>query len=217
MKIGIIILIFIFSTSLHAQDFDPIKPDYDLLKQIIVGKFNQKRERKERKQLQNNEALQLTADSYVNVFSENRLEKNTKNKLRIGKKIKKNCKLNGYKNAFIDYHIASINCIDFSGTNFYFDKEDTETSTHLFIGKKPSKKEKEDSKYTPVKIKLYTYNQLADLIIRQFITDEGSFKILNNGFDKFGFSLAVEHHSILKKKMPKIKVIVILGGNRITW
>ena len=217
MKISIIILIYIFSSSLSAQDFDPIKPDYDLLKQMIIDKFNQKRERKSHKQLKNNEALQLTADNYVKVFSENRLQKNTKNKLRISKKVKKNCKLNGYKNTFVDYHIAAINCMNFAGSNFYFDKEDTETSTHLFIGNKPTKKEKEDAKFTPNQVKLYTYNQLADLIIRQFVTDEGSFKVLNNGFDKYGFSLAVEQRTIFRNKIPKIKIIMILGGNRITW
>ena len=217
MKIGIIILICIFSASLSAQDFDPIKPDYDLLKQMIIDKFNQKRERKSHKQLKNNEALQLTADNYVKIFSENRLQKNTKNKLRISKRVKKNCKLNGYKNTFVDYHIASINCMNYAGSNFYFDKEDTETSTHLFIGNKPTKKEKEDAKVTPNQVKTYTYSQLADLIIRQFVTDEGSFKVLNNGFDKYGFSLAVEQRTILRNKIPKIKVIMILGGNRITW
>ena len=211
------IIAFVISISLSAQDFDPIKPDYDLLKQIIIDKFNQKRTRQHHLQLTPNESLQLTADSYVNTFTENRLQKNSKNVLRINKKVKKNCKRNGYKNTFVDFHITSIRCMNYSSSEFYYDKEDNETSTHLFVGKKPTKKEKSEGKQPPVQIKPYTYNQLADLIVRQFVTDEGSFKILNNGFDKFGFSLAVEQHSILKNKIPKIKVIVILGGNRITW
>ena len=87
----------------------------------------------------------------------------------------------------------------------------------MFIGNKPSKKEKEDEKFKTNPVKLYTYTELADLIAKQFISDEGAFKILNNGFDKFGFSLAVEQRTLFRTKIPKIKAIIIVGGNRITW
>ncbi len=200
-----------------AQDFDPVNPDYSLLKNLVLEKLNQKRAKKNNTTLTNNASLQITANTYVSLFSYTKLEKNEKNKLRINKKIKKNCQLNGYKNAFIDYHIASINCMNFNNKIFYYDKEDAETTTHLFIGNKPTKKEKAKDGFVANPIKPYSYNQLADLIVRQFVTDDGSFKILNNGFDKFGFELAVERRTLFKKKIPKIKIIIILGGNRITW
>ncbi|MES2513565.1 MAG: hypothetical protein V4580_05445 [Bacteroidota bacterium] len=167
--------------------------------------------------LQNNVPLQLTSDNYTQTLRAAKFESTSENKLRIGKKIKKACKSNGYRNAFIDYHITSVNCVNFKGSKFYYDREDTETQTHLFIGTKPTKKEKADEKFKSIPLKLYTYNELADLIAKQFISDEGSFKILNNGFDKFGFSIAVEQRTLFRHKLPKVKVIVIVGGNRITW
>lgn len=165
----------------------------------------------------NHEALQTTADNYTAVLRAGKLKKTSENKDRINKKFKKKCRANGYKYAFIDYHILSIPCVNAKSTAFYFDKEDTETSTHLFIGKKPTKKEKADEKFQAYPVKLYTYQALADIIARQLISDEGTFKILNNGFDKFGFSLAVEQSTLLRKKIPVIKAIIIVGGNRITW
>lgn len=183
----------------------------------MLDKINNKRARKAKNTLKNNGALQLTSDNYTQTLRATKFESNTKNKTRINKKIKKSCKINGYKNAFIDYHITSIACINFKGKKFFFDKEDTETNTHLFIGDKPSKKEKEDEKFKSNPVKLYSYQELADLIAKQFISDEGTFKILNNGFDKFGFSLAVEQRSLFRTKIPKIKAIIIVGGNRITW
>ncbi|MES2761192.1 MAG: hypothetical protein V4677_03255 [Bacteroidota bacterium] len=202
---------------MSAQDFDPVNPDYDLLKQLVLDKINNKRARKAKTILQNNAALQLTSDNYTQTLRASKFESTNENKLRINRKIKKACKFNGYKNAFVDYHITSINCVNFKGSKFYHDREDTDTKTHLFVGTRPTKKEKADEKFKAVPIKLYTYQELADLIAKQFISDEGSFKILNNGFDKYGFSLAVEQRTLFRHKLPKIKMIVIVGGNRITW
>jgi hypothetical protein len=183
----------------------------------VLEKINQKRARKAMPVLVNNAPLQTTSDNYTYTLRASRLEKNTENKDRIDKKFKKMCRLNGYKNGFIDYHIASVKCVKYSSSKFYFDKEDTETSTHLFVGKKPSKKEKEDGKFKAVPVKLYTYQELADILAKQFISDEGNFKILNNGYDKFGFSIAVEKRTLFRRKLPVIKAIIIVGGNRITW
>lgn len=205
------------SLSLFSQDFDPVHPDYDLLKELVLEKINNKRARKIKTVLKNNASLQLTSDNYTQTLRATKFESNSNNKVRLNKKIKKACKYNGYRNAYVDYHITSINCVNYKGSKFYLDKEDTETSTHLFIGDRPTKKEKADEKFKSNPIKLFTYQELADLIAKQFISDEGTFKILNNGFDKFGFSLAVEQRTLFRNKLPKIKAIIIVGGNRITW
>jgi len=184
---------------------------------LVLDKLNSKRAKKSKSVLQSNAALQLTSDNYTRTLRASKFESNCENKLRINKRIKKACKLNGYKNAFVNYHITSINCVNFKSSKFYYDKEDIDTKTHLFTGTRPTKKEKADEKFKAIPVKLYTYQELADLITKQFISDEGAFKILNNGFDKFGFSLAVEQRTLFRHKLPKIKAIAIVGGNRITW
>ncbi|MES2396350.1 MAG: hypothetical protein V4549_10125, partial [Bacteroidota bacterium] len=176
-----------------------------------------KRSRKSMSNLVNNASLQLTSDNYTTVLRANKFEKNAENKTRINKKFRKTCRFNGYKNGFIDYHIASVKCVNYRGSKFYLDKDDTETSTHLFVGKKPSKKEKEEKDFKAIPLKPYSYNELADILAKQFISDEGTFKILNNGYDKFGFSIAVEKRTLFRNKIPVIKAIIIVGGNRITW
>lgn len=184
---------------------------------MVIDKLNSKRAKKLKTALQVNAALQITSDNYTRTLRAAKLEATSENKLKINKKIKKACRLNGYRNAFVNYHITSINCVNFKGSKFYYDREDIDTKTHLFTGVRPTKKEKADEKFKAIPVKLYTYQELADLIVKQFISDEGIFKILNNGFDKFGFSLAVEQRTLFRHKLPKIKAIVIVGGNRITW
>lgn len=217
MRYFFIILLSLSVWRAEAQDFDPVHPDYALLKQLVLEKIDAKRARKSQKQLINNPALQTTADNYTAFYKASKFERNAENKLRIEKKIKKVCKANGYKNAFINYHITSIPCMNFHGKKFYLDKEDTETSTHLFIGERPTKKEKAKDDFKEKPVKPYTYQELADLIAKEFMNDEGTFKILNNGYDKFGFSIAVEQRTLFRTKIPRIKAIIIVGGNRITW
>lgn len=217
MKYIFITLICFGIFKAQAQDFDPVHPDYALLKQLVLEKIGSKRARKSQKELINNPALQTTADAYTASYKANKFERTTENKLRIGKKIKKLCKANGYKNAFINYHITSIPCMNFRGKKFYLDKEDTETPTHLFVGDRPTKKEKAEADFKAKPVKPYTYQELADLIAKEFMNDEGTFKILNNGYDKFGFSIAVEQRTLFRTKIPRIKAIIIVGGNRITW
>ena len=217
MKILCVIFAILITASSSAQDFDPTKPDYDLLKQLVIEKLNQKRNRKQKSNLIVNQALQVTSDNYTRKLRASKLEKRTDNEIRISRKLKKNCKLNGYKNAFVDYHITSIPCVNSKGFKFYYDREDTETNTHLYMGSRPSKKEKAEETYKATPMKLYNYQELADLIAKQFTKDDGTFKILNNGFDKFGFSIAVEQSTLYRNRLPKIKIIIILGGNRITW
>jgi len=211
-----ILIIFQFRL-LSAQDFDPTNPDYNLLKQLVIEKINQKRVRKTQNTLIINEALQITADNYVQKLKARRFEKNSENRIWINKRIKKNCKTNGYKNAYLNFHITSISCVKNVSKKFYYDKEDSETTTHLFIGKKPTRKEKKDENFKSIPVKLYTYSEIADVIAKQFINDEGTFKILNNGYDKYGFSMSVEYKTLYRNKLPKLKMIIIMGGNRITW
>ncbi len=202
---------------ISAQDFDPTNPDYELLKNIVIEKINAKRHKKSKVELLSNTSLQLTSDFYIQMLRANKFENSSVNKLRLNKKIKKKCKMNGYKNAFLDFHITNIACVNYKGKDFYFDKEDTETKPHLFEGKKPTKKERSDESLKITPLKLYTYNELAEVIAKVFINDEGAFKLLNNGFDKFGLSLSVEKNTLFRHKIPKIKIMLILGGNRITW
>ena len=73
------------------------------------------------------------------------------------------------------------------------------------------KKEKAADKFKGNPLKIYTCRKLADLTANQFISDEETFKILNNGFDKFGFSLAVEKKLCSKISFQKLKLLPSLS------
>lgn len=217
MKKVILIFFSFLLFAVRGQTFDPTNPDEDLLKKLVLSKINAKRVKRKGKELVLNEALQQTADQYVATFRYQRFENSAENKRRFKKNIRKQARINGYKNAFVDFHIVSQNAMNYYGKQFYYDKDDTETSTHLFMGKKPSKKEKEEPGYKAVPVKTLTYDDLASIIARNFVRDDGYFSSLNNGFDKYGFALAVDGKTIHRNKIPKVKVILIVGGNRINW
>lgn len=209
--------LFCSTSLLRAQDFDPAHPDYELLRSKVLDKLNERRTLRHRQGMSGHAVLQLTADQYTARLRATRLENTSDNRQRVHKKIRKNARLNGYKNAFIDFHIASLTAINYGGSRFYYDRLDEDTQIHLFEGKRPSKKEKEAPSYKAVPLRLYTYDQLAGLIVSRFSTDDGTFKSLNNGYDKIGISMAVEKNTLFRNKKPVLKIIVVLGGSRISW
>lgn len=197
--------------------FDPVNPDEGLLRELIMQKINAKREKRKLKPLTLHNALQQTAEQYIAQFRYTRFENNQENKKRLRKHIKKNCQAAGYKNAYLDFQIRAQHAMNYYGTHYYYDKEDTETSTHLFLVRRPGKTEKSKPGYKPVYMKTYTYDELATLIVRVFVRDDGFFSSLNNGYDKYGFALTVDKRTLYRNRIPQVKVLLILGGNRINW
>lgn len=217
MKTLFVIFFLVLSSIAEAQQFDPVSADETLLKELIIEKINAKRAKRKMKPITSDLALQQTSEEYIARYRYKKFESNSYNKQFIQKKIRKKCVINGYKNGFLDFQITTQNAMNYYGTSFYYDENDTESTTHLFLGNKPSKSEKEDPGFNPVYMKMYTYDELANFILRHFIKDDGYFTNLNNGYDKYGFSLTVDKKTVFRNRIPKIKAILILGGNRITW
>lgn len=201
----------------EAQVFDPTDPNEAYLKELVIQKINAKRAKRKIKPLLLNDALQQTADQYIAQYRYTKFETNDINKRFMRKKVKKKCVANGYKNGFVDFQITAQNAMNYYGTTFYYDKEDTESQTHLFLGDKPSQAEKKEPEFKPVFMKTYTYDEVATLIVRSFIKDDGYFVNLNNGFENYGFSVAVDKRTMFRRRIPKLKMLLIVGGRRITW
>lgn len=217
MKALFVIFFVVLCVKSEAQQFDPVSPDEALLKQLVIQKINAKRAKRKMKPITSDLALQQTSEEYIARYRYKKFESSGENEQFIRKKIRKKCVRNGYKSGFLDFQITTQNAMNYYGKRFYYDKNDTESTTHLFLGNRPSKKDKEDLGFKPEYMKVYTYEELANFILRHFIKDDGYFTNLNNGFDKYGFSLTVDKKTVFRNRIPKIKAILILGGNRITW
>ena len=215
-KLFLIIILFSRFDS-FCQVFDPTLPNEEYLKELVLQKINAKRLKRKGKELVLNSALQHTADQYISKHRYKKFENTADNKTYTGKRIKKAAKINGYKNAFIDFQIVAKNAMDYYGTRFYYDKDDSDYATHLFLGTKPTRKEKEEPGFKLIPMKNITYDELATQIARSFIRDDGYFNSLNNGYDKYGLALTVDAKTLYRRRIPVLKVILIVGGNRITW
>ena len=215
---ALLLLSIVIALRCSAQIFDPLQVNCAYLDELVIDALNHKRAKKSKPPLVVNEALQKTANYYTSVYVLRKFENTGENKVRFRKNFKKLCIQNGFRTRLIDFSINSCNAINYFGSEFYVDKEDETSNLHLFYGsKKPSKKEKSDEKFKSVPLKQYTYQQLAEIIANSLMHDEGYFKSLNKAYDQIGLSCVVDPKSLVGKKIPKTKIILIVGGRLINW
>ena len=215
MRCFCLFLFLLIGILVHAQDFDPLKPDYNRLNSLVIKLLNEKRAKKGKLPLVVNPSLQKTALYYTNVFVLRKFENNDINKTRFRKNFKKICRANGFYSRLIDFSINKLSALNYYGTNYYFSREDSTSDLHLYYGKTPGRKEKEAENFKPTPLPTYSYEKLAQSIANKFIQDEGSFKSLNNAYDQLGLSCVIEPMSLGGRRLPKIKVILIVGGKLI--
>jgi hypothetical protein len=199
-------------------EFDAKNPNYNYLNKLVLECLNAKRAKRSASQLKFHAALQKTAEYYTDHFVLRKFESNAENKLRISKKIKKMCQQNGFTTRLTDFSINTCSAVNFYGSKFYYEQDDSTNSLHLYVGKKrPSKKEKEKEGFSSIPVKNFTYEELAEEIAKKFSRDRGHIKSLNKGYDQIGISCVVEPRSLGGRKLPKIKAIIIVGGKLINW
>lgn len=201
-----------------ATEFDPLKPDYTLLNQLILEKINQKRAIKNKPSYILNEHLQKSADFYTQKYVLKKFENTSENKLFINKKVRKICRDNGYNPRLIDFSLNKFRAIKFFGKNYYYDKDDDKSPLHLYLGsEKPTKKEKKKDDFESKPLKLYNYEELAEIVAEKIMHDSGRNKALNGAYNQVGLSCVIEPKSIGRKKLPELKTMMIIGGKIITW
>ena len=127
------------------------------------------------------------------------------------------CKQNGYTNHLQKVMIKFTRSVNYIKGELYYDKDDSETETHLFYGKKPAKYEMKLPGFKRVAVKAYTYGKLADIIARNFFNDNRIKNCLNRGYTDYGCSCYLESKTLNRRKIPIIKSVFILGGKRITF
>jgi hypothetical protein len=201
-----------------SAEFNPLHPDYELLNQLVLEKINSKRAKKHATEIASHKVLGEVASFYTNTYVLRKFENSEDNRLFIKKKIRKICKAHGYDPRLTTFTINTLNAIRYTRRSYYYDKEENESELHLYYGDhKPTKKEKQAESYKPEAMKLYSYEEIANLIAEQLIKSSGRLKTLNTAYSQIGLSCAVEPRSIGGRKIPQLKIIMLLGGKIITW
>jgi hypothetical protein len=206
-----------FKPKSQTQTFDVNQPNYELLNSLIINYINDKRSEKQKQNLQENEALQKTAFYFTHQLRLKRIERMMDERRVLKRKVYLQSWKNGFQSSLVEVSITFNKAVNYEGGSFYFDGKDTETTAHLFYGKRPSKKEKADNDFKLKPIKDYTYSELAELIAENFLRDNRSIKVLNKGYSLIGCSTSLEKNTVNRNRLPLIKAVFILGGKRITW
>lgn len=202
-----------FSSGLSNTELDPTKPDYDLLNATVFFTLNKIRVSKRRVPYIFSSNLYKTAYYYNSMYNSGKLDNIEKNQKRIRKKFNLVCKAFGFKGALTGFSIASINSINQKQRKkFYYDKKDSTTSLRLFIGEKPKSS---DTSFIAQPVKLYTYQEFADALMKSWKISTDSFNKRSRAYTLGACCITIDGRTLYKRKFPKAKTIFVFGGYRI--
>lgn len=183
--------------------------DVEILKQLIFDKVNETRVKKGVKALVIDDKLDELCLKYNNGFE----GRNFKNTSSIERKIERTlfakAKRKGFKGGLIMPIVGDAHAMDFNEKGeFFLDKLQTDSEFMLFAGKKPKKS---DVDYQYREIESLTYAQFADRILRE-LTSENRKQLYSKAFKWTGFHLQWYYKSLYKRRLPRVKMICIVGG-----
>jgi hypothetical protein len=211
------ILFSSFNVNVGGDVFSVNQPDYNRLNTAIIEFINAKRAKKSGVNLESNDALQKTALYFTQTLRLTKFERLMNERRILKRKVSVQSWKNGYTNTMVDVNITFTEAIHFKGGDFYYDRSDTETNSHIFYGKKPGKKEKEEEGFKLRPVKDYTYEELAEQIAQDFLKDNRSSKALNEGYTNIGCSCSLEKNTVNRTRIPLLKAVFVLGGKRINF
>ena len=200
-----------------GDGFNVNSPDYDRLNSLVLEKINLKRESKSETPLEFSASLQKTALYFTRDLRLRKFEQLRNERKVLMQKVRLLSWKNGYTNTMLNVVITQQNAVNFGGGKFYHDRDDTETNSRLFYGDAPSKAEKKKPDFTSRPIKDFSYDELAEIIAKQFLLDKRIFKCLNSGYSLVGCSCYLEKKTVNRKRIPILKAIFILGGKRLNF
>lgn len=98
--------------------------------------------------------------------------------------------------------------------DFHYNKKGVEGGFNLYKGKYKPKATKEDPEPTEVPLEAYMYDELLQLIKTQFIRKKVNRYLSEKNIAAFGYYIQLDESTVQKNKIPKLKVLIILGEKR---
>ncbi len=197
--------------------FNVFTPDVEQLNALVLQKINEKRLKRNALPLEVSKPLQQTAVYFTHNYKGSNFISLRSDRKKYLRKADLVSYKYGYTNTLLNVIISTSNGVDYKGGSFYYDKTDTETNSHLFYGKRPTKKEREAPNFKLYPVADLTYETLADRIADIFLRDRRSLKCLNAGYSLVGCSCKIEEKTLKRNKLPVIKAVFVLGGKRIDF
>lgn len=208
LLVGLLIYLGCCNQALYAQgeklaeiDFENFDNEY--LATHIFTLLNQQREKSRRQAFNYSYRLQGLAESIVKEERGTYFRQSCKKHKRILKKLKLKAKNSEYQGRYLDCSMDFLPLLQLKeGEKYYFKEENDQN----FFKYKKKKKEAEP-------IEKYTYEALAEEILRRTSRLVGrTFRSTKNHVD-FGCFIQAEQKA--SNRIPRIKVLCIIGGYRL--
>jgi hypothetical protein len=175
------------------------------------------------KQLKRKSRPEIRQDSSLNGLCQAILENHSHKNFRKGERWRKEKKSVdialgqlGSQHRLFELFLLKVDVLDHPQTQrFFLDKNNDESSTHLYAGNKPTKKDRGVSGFEePAPIEAKNLIQLKDAFMEQFKGRRGIESLLSKKFQRIGLAIDLEEKSIDVNARPYLHILVILTGKQ---
>lgn len=104
--------------------------------------------------------------------------------------------------------------------HFYYNKKGPDGGFNLYKEKskpRPRKESAAGDKPTEIALEAYTYTEIQQLIQTQFARKKVNRHLSEKGIAAFGYFIQLDETTVHKNKIPKLKVLIILGEKRFSY
>jgi hypothetical protein len=102
-------------------------------------------------------------------------------------------------------------------SNFYYNKKGPDGGFNLYRGKSKPKASKDDPEPKETALDGYTFEELENLIQRQFTRKKVNRYLSEKNIAAFGFYMELDETTVNKSRIPKLRVLLILGEKRFSY
>ncbi len=190
----------------YSETVDPFNIDEHQLEQAIEYCWNKKRASRNKQELIEKEKFNEVVQYYDSLFQ----KKNWSNILYLKTKITKTyfevSHAKDFSAGWLNLSSVVVNAMNYKGDYYFYNKEDQETTHHLFKGRS---KDLKDSTKVLQPVASYTYYTLAKSICRDLIRNSG--EGLKAEVKYFGCRVRALRSN--KRKIPKLKVLFFVASD----
>ncbi|WP_144333401.1 hypothetical protein [Fluviicola chungangensis] len=101
--------------------------------------------------------------------------------------------------------------------NFYYNKKGPDGGFNLYKGKSKPRSTKEEPEPKEIALEVYTYTEIQQLIQTQFSRKKVNRHLSEKSIAAFGYFIQLDETTVYKNKIPKLKVLIILGEKRFSY
>ena len=104
-----------------------------------------------------------------------------------------------------------------SRRSFHYNKKGPDGGFNLYEGKLKPKATKEDPEPTEKALENYTYEEIRQLVKTQFNRKKVNRYLSEKHVAAFGYYIQLDESTVNRNKIPKLKVLIILGEKRFSY